>query len=456
MRSVLVVLAILVAVPAHADPINAVLGDASWSGDPELAPEVPRIRAHLRLVHRLLATRDVSALSPTQRAHRAAALAHLVAYTERGEFPRRTGDAFPGRRPRFIDDRGVHCAVGQLIADSGDEPLAREIADRFEYAYVPAITVPALAVWAESHGFTVHELAMIQPQYGPPPTRRGAESRMQAGLPTVTLACAQLGAPPAKVAIHVVGAADATITVTTKQTDPFSTCFVQVLGAVAHDGSAWSGRAEVFAFDQTVSPPPVEPLFEQVFGEIERGGQCIPRPGAIPKRATYTVKNEKNAFAVTVATQPSNKDVEACLGTEAQDQLVRIWPAAPAFTLQRTKPVASKLAIGGVPRLPDLARGAGAACFKTGKPPAELTVSIAAKVDAKAFAITTSAKDPKFVACFKAKLDELVKHDIAVWREDPNGGGAWYTRIDAPVKASATIQVTADAPIDNPLDMPIE
>src|SRR5688500_1415253 len=83
-----------------------------------------RIRDHLREALAYVEARDVSALSASQRAARAASVAALERYIERGEFPRRTGDPYGERRPRFIDDRGVHCAVGFLIAESGAPELA--------------------------------------------------------------------------------------------------------------------------------------------------------------------------------------------------------------------------------------------------------------------------------------------------------------------------------------------
>src|SRR5688500_767163 len=162
MRTLLVALLLLAAAPATADPINAVIGDVSWThGDPDRAGEATRIATHLRYVANRLRMRDGGAL-------RATLLDALDEYIARGEFPRRTDDPYAGRRPRFIDDRGVHCAVGYLIARSGHAELARSIDAEHEYAHVAEIDSPALHAWASAHGFTLAELAMIQPGYGPP------------------------------------------------------------------------------------------------------------------------------------------------------------------------------------------------------------------------------------------------------------------------------------------------
>ena len=153
-------------------PVNAIIGDASWQAahdtPPGSADEVARIRTHLIHVVGLLRGADTSSLSTEERRRRLEALDHLEEYAEAGVFPRRTpGDGYPSRQPRFIDDRGVHCAVAELIRESGEPELARAIDDRWEFAYVQDIDSPELATWAESHGFDAVELATIQPMYTP-------------------------------------------------------------------------------------------------------------------------------------------------------------------------------------------------------------------------------------------------------------------------------------------------
>ena len=165
--------------PAAAGPtrINAVIGDESWTaleGSPSSSDEVARIRTHLLFVHDRLREADTSYLTVDQRQRRARALDDLGEYAEAGVFPQRApDDGYLGRRPRFIDDRGVHCAVGELIRRSGEPQLAQSIDDRWEYAFVEEIHSPRLAAWSEAHGFDARELAMIQPMYAPTdPTER--------------------------------------------------------------------------------------------------------------------------------------------------------------------------------------------------------------------------------------------------------------------------------------------
>ncbi len=151
---------------ATVNTVNAIIGDESWTdaSAPSNGSEVERIRAHLHHVIRRLAHDGTP-----RRTH---LLKALRTYANAGVFPQRTADRYAGRRPRFRDDRGVWCAVGQLIVASGEGALARELAAAYEYAYLMDIDDPRVDAWAKQHGFLRRELAMIQPSYGPLPFRR--------------------------------------------------------------------------------------------------------------------------------------------------------------------------------------------------------------------------------------------------------------------------------------------
>jgi len=132
------------------------------------APERDRIRVHLEWVAAELRSRDVSHLSPDLRERRAWLLGELRAYAARGRFPRL--DAPSARRPRFIDHRGVACAVGHLVEVSAGRDVAEAVADAHEHDYLWDIDMPEARAWIATSGFTPRELAMIQPTYGFRPT----------------------------------------------------------------------------------------------------------------------------------------------------------------------------------------------------------------------------------------------------------------------------------------------
>ena len=72
--------------------------------------------------------------------------------------------------------------MGHLLLTGGAEALARRIAREHLLARLPELHSPALARWATGNGFTLEELALIQPSYhSPPPEQRVCLTR----VPTV-------------------------------------------------------------------------------------------------------------------------------------------------------------------------------------------------------------------------------------------------------------------------------
>ncbi len=92
-------------------------------------------------------------------------LEELGAYADRGVFPRNRH--FRGeRRPTFIDDNGVLCAVAHLLDLTGQGALALEVRDTHNVAIVAELTGdPRFVAWARAAGFTLEELAVVQPAY---------------------------------------------------------------------------------------------------------------------------------------------------------------------------------------------------------------------------------------------------------------------------------------------------
>lgn len=124
------------------------------------------IRTHLYLVENNLRSRPLNHLSPEQQKNRLQSLDDLHDYMLAGAFP--INDTHDYKTPIFIDPYDNFCAVGYLIKASGQEALFRKIAKETNLAYVKEMKHPALLTWANNRGFTVDELAWIQPTYGPP------------------------------------------------------------------------------------------------------------------------------------------------------------------------------------------------------------------------------------------------------------------------------------------------
>ncbi|MBL9023015.1 MAG: hypothetical protein JNL21_12505, partial [Myxococcales bacterium] len=130
------------------------------------AIETDRLRAHFEWVLAVLRAQSTAALSAEARARREATLAELEAYAERGAFPHNV--VSEEMMPAFIDDRGVTCAVAELMIRSGAGDLAGRVRDRMNFASIGqmlAVMPGELAAWAERAGLTPVEMAMVQPDY---------------------------------------------------------------------------------------------------------------------------------------------------------------------------------------------------------------------------------------------------------------------------------------------------
>lgn len=125
--------------------------------------DAERIAEHLRRVADRLGTRTPISAEQIHYQRRRALLDTLQAYALRGLFP--TNQVLPGRTPVFIDESGTACAVGYIMIASGHQALAERIHREMNLAYIHAITLPEVGAWAEDHGFTIDELAWIQPTY---------------------------------------------------------------------------------------------------------------------------------------------------------------------------------------------------------------------------------------------------------------------------------------------------
>lgn len=155
----------------HGLAINRVIGDESFIQTYGIKPDkdVPeriRIKTHLQYVEQLLRSRSLDHLSDEQKMNRARHLDHLREYIFAGKFPHNDGHP-DARRPTFISHHGHICAVGYLI----EQDLGRETVDtinqKFKYDYITEIDDPTFVKWAKKSGFTLRELAMIQPAYRP-------------------------------------------------------------------------------------------------------------------------------------------------------------------------------------------------------------------------------------------------------------------------------------------------
>ena len=127
--------------------------------------DTERIAYHLDNVCRLLKAQNTEHLFARQLENRKNTISILEGYAARKVFP--TNHYHTERQPYFIDNYGVHCAVGYLVKETGFPEISKEIARTQNYAYVKEIKSKELLNWAKQYGFSVQELALIQPAYSP-------------------------------------------------------------------------------------------------------------------------------------------------------------------------------------------------------------------------------------------------------------------------------------------------
>jgi hypothetical protein len=126
--------------------------------------ELSFIQFHLAQVELACRKNTPADLSETQLRNRMALLDSLNLYWQAGEFPNNT-DHPASRAPYFIGQNGNVCAVGHLINASGKHELAQLIADSSNNAFIKEIDLELISSWQQESGFTLDELAWIQPGY---------------------------------------------------------------------------------------------------------------------------------------------------------------------------------------------------------------------------------------------------------------------------------------------------
>jgi hypothetical protein len=128
--------------------------------------EPDRMHAHLAYARALLASHKVS--DPALAKKRAEILGYLDDYIAKGKTP--SNEHVPWRTPVFIDEHGTICAVGYLIERSVGRALPEKIAAAHRYDYIEDIAkdMPEVADWVAASGFTLEEIATIQPAYSAP------------------------------------------------------------------------------------------------------------------------------------------------------------------------------------------------------------------------------------------------------------------------------------------------
>ena len=128
-----------------------------------------RLRSHFDSVLVELRARDVSRLTPSQRAARSELTTWLAEYRDAGTFP--LNDRYADRStPIFRDANGATCAMAYLIERSGRGDIVDRVGRERNLAYIVELAAdPELVAWLDSAGLSVEEASRVQPTYAPRP-----------------------------------------------------------------------------------------------------------------------------------------------------------------------------------------------------------------------------------------------------------------------------------------------
>jgi hypothetical protein len=147
--------------------------------------ETARIRRHFDRVLVELRAPVARPLTTEQRAARAAHVARLQAYRDRGVFPH-NHDFSDGWMPYFVDHRGVRCAVAYLLEESGRADIVERVRAADNNIWVASLEGDAeFARWLDETGLTLAEAARIQVPYIETPPERApsaSSNRVNTGL----------------------------------------------------------------------------------------------------------------------------------------------------------------------------------------------------------------------------------------------------------------------------------
>jgi len=141
------------------EPKAELLKQKQFSSEKEI------ITYHLQQVEKHLTKKNTEHLPLEIKQYRAEGIAALHKYWQRALYPK--NNQFNYRLPLFIDDYNTACAVGYIMQGTGNVALANHIAETKNNAYVKEMVDKNILDWAKAYGFTVDELALIQPTYGP-------------------------------------------------------------------------------------------------------------------------------------------------------------------------------------------------------------------------------------------------------------------------------------------------
>ena len=132
---------------------------------PTIEQEQDLLVFHIQALEKIFLSRSTAHLTKAQKVARQKHLKTLNEYWKRRDCPRNY--YLPYRNPVFIDHEGRYCAVGYLMLKSGKREFCEAVQKNSNFIYIRQIKSKEYDQWQVESGFSLDELAWIQPGYDP-------------------------------------------------------------------------------------------------------------------------------------------------------------------------------------------------------------------------------------------------------------------------------------------------
>ncbi len=323
-----------------------------------------------------------------------------------------------------------------MIAGTGHPALAAAIDREHELDDIWDIHTEGLDAWAKRYGFTRRELAMVQPQYAPAPTRDDHLRMLHESLDAWTLECGRLHEPVRSFWIAARGNREGTVRFRVFRRHPFVRCF-------SHDstsGTAWDTEPRPFRFTRRLVITPPQEILQSRLDRM-RLGDCVPQRGVLPRAASVRVEVDAAGLHVGLETEPRNEEAEACLTAKVRRELADFKAGRWSLRARRQGPVLPWMSPSLLAdQLKAGLSAAGTACWS---PDAPQEVRAVARVEKDRSEIAVAALDGSaaFRACVEGVLRDELERRLRIERSDVDGESITFMRIDASASVQAEVQV---------------
>jgi hypothetical protein len=219
--------------------------------------------------------------------------------------------------------------------------------------------------------------------------------------------------------------------------DAFAACFASEVAANMCTG--WCTDPGSGLFVLKLATP--KQLVDHAIASSFEYGDCLPRPGAIPRTVTIDISSDDTDVTVHATTSPSNAAVAECYADNVRDAFdeagigVELKPSAHLAHPVAPHVTSARLRLA----LPDIASDAAASCDRPDIPETanKMRIVVTAKRDADSFGVVARSSDAKRDACTTRAIVEGLHQRFEVQLED----GTRYFRIDSNASASLAFEI---------------